>query len=64
MGFFVLRSVNQRRVSGCSTMPLPRPSSTVGVRSKMVTSKPASRSSSAVVRPPMEPPMTMALAPE
>jgi hypothetical protein len=40
-------------------MPAPRACKAEEDRSKTVTSQPASRSTSAAVRPPSEPPMTM-----
>src|SRR5215471_20859048 len=52
------RSVRYRRVVSRAAMPAPRACSVADDRSKTVTSHPASRSTSAAVRPPTDPPVT------
>src|SRR5258707_2997353 len=53
------RSVRYRSVASRAAMPAPRACSAADDRSKTVTSHPASRSTSAAVSPPTDPPMTM-----
>src|SRR5260370_544880 len=52
------RSVRYRSVASRAAMPAPRACSAAEDRSKTVTSHPASRSTSAAVSPPTDPPMT------
>src|SRR5437868_10111474 len=52
------RSVRYRRVASRAAMPAPRACSAADDRSKTVTSHPASRSTSAAVSPPTDPPVT------
>src|SRR5580704_12557163 len=52
------RSVRYRRVASRAAMPAPRACSAADDRSNTVTSHPASRSTSAAVRPPTDPPVT------
>src|SRR5215469_9356207 len=58
--FMTSCAVKYRTVAGLSTMPAPRSSIDVAVRSNTSTSHPASRSHSAAFKPPSEPPATMA----
>src|SRR4249920_130001 len=52
------RSVRYRSVASRVAMPAPRACSAADERSKTVTSHPASRSTSAAVSPPTDPPVT------
>src|SRR6202041_898888 len=53
------RSVRSRSVLSRTAIPAPRAVRAAGERSKTRTSQPASRSTSAAVRPPIDPPTTL-----
>src|SRR5215469_13682184 len=52
------RSMRYLSVVSSTAIPAPRAARAAGERSKTRTSQPASRSTSAAVRPPMDPPVT------
>src|SRR5215469_4563829 len=53
------RSLRYFSVLSSTAIPAPRAARAAGERSKTLTSQPASRSTSAAVRPPIDPPTTL-----